>query len=93
MWLLHASSFSHRSLSLRYMEGQVDYRDYDPLPLLSALNLVLQHQASRTGIRFGKNRYFFPTSLEKKFLSPGLEAVQGFYISVRPGFKQLLVNV
>ena len=75
------------------MEGQVNYRDYDPLPLSSALNLVLQQHASRTGVRFGKNRHFFPNSLEKKSLGPGLDAVQGFYISARPGFKQLLVNV
>jgi len=75
------------------MEGQRNYRDYDPLPLVSALNLVLQQHAGRVGVRSGKNRYFFPTGLPKQDLSPGLDAVQGFYSSVRPAFKQLLVNV
>jgi len=75
------------------MEGQRSYRDYDPLPLISALNLVLQQHASRVGVRSGGNRHFFPTSLRKENLGPGLDAVQGFYTSVRPAFKQLLVNV
>lgn len=77
----------------RYMEGQVQYRDYDPLPLISALNLVLQQYTSRNGVRVGKNKYFFPTSSEGFSLSPGIRAFQGFYTSVRPTFKQLMVNV
>lgn len=74
------------------MEGQLSSRAYDPLPLLSALNLVMQQHASGAGIRYGKNRYFFP-NLGTRQLNRGIEAVQGFYSSVRPGFKQLLVNV
>lgn len=76
----------------KYMEGQRNYRDYDTLPLISALNLALQQHAGRAGVRYGKNRYFFP-NLGTKQLGPSIEAVQGFYSSVRPGFKQLLVNV
>lgn len=68
-------------------------RDYDTLPLISGLNLVLQQHASRTGVRVGKNRYFFPSSDQKISLGPGVEAWQGFYASVRPTFKQLMVNV
>jgi len=74
------------------MEGLANSRDYDPLPLTSAMNLILQQHASRAGVRYGKNRYFFP-DLGSKHLGRSIEAIQGFYSSVRPGFKQLLVNV
>lgn len=77
----------------RYMDGHPGSRDYDPLPLISALNLVLQQHASRVGVRVGKSRYFFPTSSRKFSLGPGVEAMQGFYTSVRPSYKQLMVNV
>ncbi|RDB21860.1 Protein argonaute 1B [Hypsizygus marmoreus] len=76
----------------KYMDGKAAARDYDPLPLVSALNLVLQQHASRNGVRVGKNRYFFPTA-QRVSLGPGVEAVQGFYTSVRPTYKQLMVNV
>jgi len=75
------------------MEGQPESRDYDPLPLISALNLVLQQNASRTGVRVGKSRYFFPETFEKYKLSDGVFALQGFYASIRPVFKELMVNV
>lgn len=81
------------AIIFRYLDGKAEARDYDPLPLLSALNLVLQQQASRSGVRVGKNRYFFPASAHKVSLGPGVEAVQGFYTSVRPAYKQLMVNV
>ncbi|KAF9530114.1 argonaute-like protein [Crepidotus variabilis] len=77
----------------KYMEGNPQYIDYDPLPLVSALNLVLQHHANRTGVRVGKSRYFHPQIAEKHPLGMGLTAVQGFYASVRPSLNQLLVNV
>ncbi|KAG5643974.1 hypothetical protein DXG03_009263, partial [Asterophora parasitica] len=76
-----------------HMSGKAAARDYDPLPLVSALNLVLQQHASRNGVRVGKNRYFFPTSAHKVSLGPGVEAWQGFFTSVRPTFKELMVNV
>ena len=79
------------NLSRRHLDGKS--HDYDFLPLVSALNLVLQQKASRTGIRVGKNRYFFPSSAQKVRLEPGVEAIQGFYASVRPAYKQLMVNV
>ena len=75
----------------RHLDGKS--QDYDFLPLVSALNLVLQQKASRTGIRVGKNRYFFPSSAQKVRLEPGVEAIQGFYASVRPTYKELMVNV
>lgn len=75
------------------MEGQRDYRDYNPLPSISILNLVLRQHANRVGVRSGRNRYFFPTIFPKQNLGPGLDAVQGFHSSARPATKQLLVSV
>ena len=77
----------------RYLNGVPGARDYDTQPLVSALNLVLQQHASRTGVRVGKNRYFFPSSDQKIKLGPRVEAWQGFFASVRPTYKQLMVNV
>ncbi|KAJ7747645.1 argonaute-like protein [Mycena maculata] len=77
----------------KYLNGEVGSRDYNTLPMISALNLVLQQHPTRTGVRVGKNRYFFPTSSEPFRLSPGIIAFQGFYTSVRPTYKQLMVNV
>lgn len=70
--------------------------EYDPLPIVSAFNLITTTHATRTGVLFGKNRYFYPSSAfgeDTKSLSPGLDAWKGFYTSVRPVFKSLMVNV
>lgn len=75
------------------MDGAPKYRDYDPLPLISALNLVLQQHPARNGVRVGKNRYFLPSSAEKFGIGSGIQAVQGFYASVRPAHQQLMINV
>ncbi|KAF9476154.1 QDE2 protein [Pholiota conissans] len=77
----------------RYMDGRPESAGYNTLPLISALNLALQQYASRVGTRVGKNRFFFPASSQKFSLGPGLEAIQGFYMSVRPTYKELMVNV
>ncbi|CAL1702590.1 unnamed protein product [Somion occarium] len=77
----------------QHMSGQPQYRDADVLPIVSALNLVLQQHASRVGVRVGKNRYFIPTSNAIFPLTLGLEARQGFFLSVRPMYKQLMVNI
>lgn len=76
-------------LSSSYMDGAPQYRDYDLLPLISALNLVLQQHPTRTGVRVGKNHFIFPSSAEKFDIGPGIQAVQGFYASVRPAHQQL----
>ncbi|EMD35747.1 hypothetical protein CERSUDRAFT_115695 [Gelatoporia subvermispora B] len=68
------------------------------LPVISALNLILQQYASRSGVRVIKerrtseNKYFFPTS-DRFALGTRTEAWKGFYVSVRPTFKQLMVNI
>lgn len=61
-------------------------------PLISALNLIMQRQAAQHGFRFGKNRYFFDDGVKRR-LGPQIIAHMGFYSSVRPVYKQLMVNV
>ncbi|KAI0300639.1 Piwi-domain-containing protein [Multifurca ochricompacta] len=61
-------------------------------PVISALNLVMQREAAQQGFRFGKNRYFFNDD-RKAQIGTRLWALMGFYSSVRPGNKLLMVNV
>ena len=69
-------------------------RTFDTQPHVSALNLILQQQAKRSGaVRVGDNRFFFPTKVQAFPLGPGIEAFQGFYASTRIVQKQLVVNV
>lgn len=77
---------------VRYLNGQPDHRDDGILPLVSALNLILQQHASKTGVRSGRNRYFFP-ALDHFPLGLGLETWKGFFVSVRPAYNQLMVNI
>ncbi|KAF8632134.1 hypothetical protein AX15_002028 [Amanita polypyramis BW_CC] len=83
----------------RFTEGDLQYRDYDLQPVTSALNLVLQFHASRSGVRVGRkenngeSKFFFDTGEFRRQLAPGVRVWQGFFISVRPAFKQLMVNV
>ncbi|KIK92862.1 hypothetical protein PAXRUDRAFT_829570 [Paxillus rubicundulus Ve08.2h10] len=69
--------------------------------VLSALNLVLTSHPSQTGVKMGRNdddkknpdqRIFFDSPPPAP-LGGGLEARQGFYLSVRPGHQQVMVNV
>ncbi|KAG9311007.1 hypothetical protein JVU11DRAFT_8903 [Chiua virens] len=69
--------------------------------VLSALNLVLTAHPSHTGIKIGRNddqkknpdqRLFFDNP-EPKDIGGGLEVREGFYLSVRPAHRQLMVNV
>ncbi|TFK81085.1 Piwi-domain-containing protein [Polyporus arcularius HHB13444] len=81
------------STLVQYMSGDPRHRDVDTQPLVSALNLVLQQYASRRGVRVGKNKYFFPSSSQHHPLSLGVEAYRGFFMSIRPMYKQLMVNI
>jgi eukaryotic translation initiation factor 2C len=76
----------------RYLNADPAARYYDPLPVLSAINLVLRQRAPRGGFQLSKKRYFF-TPRERLELSTGVQAWQGFVLSVQPVFKQLMVNV
>ncbi|KAG8933796.1 hypothetical protein FRC01_007042, partial [Tulasnella sp. 417] len=76
-----------------YLSGDPQFREFDPLPIISALNIILAHYPSRNGINVGRNRFFFPDPTTSKSLGSGLEALKGYYSSVRPTFRQLMVNV
>lgn len=80
-----------------YLSGQPQYRGYDILPIISALNLILAAYPNRSvgdGVMVGRNKFFHPSAAEPPFsLGGGLEAWRGFYSSVRPAHKQLMVNV
>ncbi|KIK64934.1 hypothetical protein GYMLUDRAFT_39338 [Collybiopsis luxurians FD-317 M1] len=81
----------------KYLAGQPQYKDYDIMPVVSALNLVLSAHASgsnRGGVVVGRNKFFFPGPNSPAVpLGGGVEALRGFYSSVRPSFDQLMVNV
>ncbi|KAH7911489.1 ribonuclease H-like domain-containing protein [Hygrophoropsis aurantiaca] len=76
-----------------YLEGQSQYRNYDILPVLAALNIILAAHPLRNGVQVGRNRYFFRSAAAPVSLNGGLEAWKGFYSSVRPAHRQLMVNV
>ncbi|KAI0664173.1 argonaute-like protein [Cubamyces menziesii] len=82
---------------INYLEGQPQYRGYDIMPIINALNLVLSMHPSRVlggGVMVGRNKFFHPSPTAPPVpLGGGLEAWRGFYSSVRPAWKQLMVNV
>ncbi|KAG7450179.1 argonaute-like protein [Guyanagaster necrorhizus] len=83
---------------INYLAGQPQYRGYDILPIISALNIVLAAHPNRTsqggGVLVGRNRFFFATAAAPPVpLGGGLQAWRGFYSSVRPSHNQLMVNV
>ncbi|PCH37525.1 argonaute-like protein [Wolfiporia cocos MD-104 SS10] len=82
---------------LRYLAGDRQYRDYDIMPVISALNLVLAAHPNRStgaGVMVGRNKFFHPsTEFPPRPIGGGLEAWRGFYSSVRPAHAQLMVNV
>jgi len=84
------------SALVSYLQGQPQYRTYDILPIISALNVILAAHPNRSGgggVMVGRNRFFFPTAAPPVNLGGALEAFKGFYSSVRPAHNQLMVNV
>lgn len=80
-----------------YLNGDRQYRGYDIMPVVSALNLILAAHPNRStggGVMVGRNKFFHPSPAHPPTsLGGGLEAWRGFYSSVRPAYKQLMVNV
>lgn len=76
---------------LRHLEGIKQPAELID-PLISAMNLIIQRQASQTGFRFGRNRHFW-SDTETRELAPKLWALMGFFTSVRPVHKQLMLNL
>ncbi|KAE9400886.1 argonaute-like protein [Gymnopus androsaceus JB14] len=85
------------SALVKYLAGQPQYKDYDIMPVLSALNVILAAHPSRPahgGVMVGRNKFFFPNSNAAPVaLGGSVEAMRGFYSSVRPSYNQLMVNV
>lgn len=76
-----------------YLAGAAQFRNYDVLPVIAALNIILAAVPGRSGVMVGRNRYFFRAAATPSSLGGGLEAWKGFYSSVRTAHKQLMVNV
>lgn len=79
----------------RYTNASPDARIRDIAPFISALNLIIQKFATKSGTRVGRTlpKYFYDKPTAPVSLSSHLEAWQGFAMSVRPTFGQLMVNV
>ncbi|KAI6020149.1 hypothetical protein PISMIDRAFT_93285 [Pisolithus microcarpus 441] len=77
----------------KYTGGDPQYRNFDILPVISALNVIMASSPGRTGVVVGRNKYFFRDAAVPFSLGGGLEALKGFYFSVRPAHHQLMVNV
>ncbi|KAK2467586.1 hypothetical protein APHAL10511_000441 [Amanita phalloides] len=97
--LNHINRFTDGDITCRSIDQTSFAYDSELQPTISALNIILQYHASRSGVRLGKrdsngeSKFFFDTEQFRRPLVPGVEAWQGFFISVRPAFGQLMVNV
>ena len=65
------------------------------MSVVSALNLILAAHPRRGGsVVIGRTKFFHPSAAQRPIpLGGGLEAWRGFYSSVRPAHRQLMVNV
>lgn len=67
------------------------------MPVVNAMNIILSAYPNRVtggGVMVGRNKFFHPSPAAPPVpLGGGLEAWRGFYSSVRPSWKQLMVNV
>ncbi|KAI5986247.1 Piwi-domain-containing protein [Pisolithus albus] len=72
-----------------FLRGEASHCKFDFSPIIAAYNLVLQSHAAHNC------RYFFPPRQNERFdlSSPGVVAWKGFFMSARPVYKQLMVNV
>ncbi|KAL0948344.1 hypothetical protein HGRIS_010930 [Hohenbuehelia grisea] len=81
----------------KYLAGDPAASTENPLALISALNLVLKLHASRVGVRIGRDaaeKFVFAPQRQGEFkLGQGVEAWRGFFTSVRPVYKGLMVNM
>ncbi|KAF9444196.1 argonaute-like protein [Macrolepiota fuliginosa MF-IS2] len=80
----------------RVIAGDPQYRTHDIMPIISAFNLILAAHPTRSGgggVMVGRNKFFMPSNNPSMPLGGGLEAVRGFYSSVRTAHRQLMVNV
>ena len=81
----------------RFLTGQPHQRRYDFAPVVNAMNIIIAAHPNRVtggGIMVGRNKFFHPSdTMQAVPLGGGIEAWRGFYSSVRPSWKQLVINV
>ncbi|KAH8832943.1 Piwi-domain-containing protein [Flagelloscypha sp. PMI_526] len=75
----------------KYLNGDPSLRQDDIQPILSAMNLIIHTFPSKNGVRVGQNKYFYRDQ-NPSVLGQGVEAWRGYFTSVRPTFKNLMVN-
>ncbi|KZW03838.1 Piwi-domain-containing protein [Exidia glandulosa HHB12029] len=81
----------------KYVGGDPSMKNADMAPTLAAYNVILgQTPLQAGGVRISgksgrENKYFFPN--DKAQLGGGIEAWQGFFLSVKPTFGTLMANV
>lgn len=71
----------------------MQHRNFNALPVVSVLNLILTSLPRKMAVIVGRSRYFSRLVAEPFRLGGGVEAWKGIYASVRPTYKQLMVNV
>ncbi|KAF7762168.1 hypothetical protein Agabi119p4_8761 [Agaricus bisporus var. burnettii] len=80
----------------KVIAGDPQYSAHDIMPIISAFNLILAAWPTRSGaggVMVGRNKFFMPGTGVPMPLGGGLEAVRGFYSSVRTAHQALMVNV
>ena len=78
--------------SISYLAGRTQYRNYDISPFIAALNDLLTSLPKNMGIVVGRNRYFARPIAEPFRLGGGVEVWKGLCASMRPVYKQLMIN-
>lgn len=76
-----------------YLAGESNFRHYNALPEITALNAILTSITNRVDTRIGRNRYFSVSTAEPTGLGGSLEARRGFQPVLKPVDKQLMVRV
>ncbi|KAI0743139.1 Piwi domain-containing protein [Daedaleopsis nitida] len=80
-----------------YLEGRPEQRNFNFMPVLQAMNIILSAYPSHVadvGVKVGRKYYPGPSpTFPPVPLGGGLQAQHGFYVSVRTAWRQLMVNV
>lgn len=97
--LMYTNSLSTDSLMEHLGSTDPSSQCLDKLPMIQAFNIMINHFAKQSDrlVLIGSSKMFAigpkSTNAERCDLGQGLEAVRGFYASVRPATGRLLVNI
>ncbi|KAF8464442.1 Piwi domain-containing protein [Kalaharituber pfeilii] len=75
------------------LQGSAVAGDVDREQALQCLNLVLGRYPSRYHLNPTLNKYFIATSRSEQTFGPGVEALRGYFSSVRPTVNGLTCNI